>query len=474
MKSSAAKKKLTVRETILLTSMLFGMFFGAGNLIFPAKLGPDAGSNVVFAFLGMFVSAVGLPVLAVVAIAVSRTDGISTLSNRIGKRFSVVFSTALYLSIGPLISIPRCASVSFSVGAVRLLPESDSPLPLAVFSLLFFAAVLFFSLHPGNIITWIGKILNPVFLVVLSVLLITALTNPVGSPFEAVPTPEYVTPGKAFVSGFLDGYNTQDAIAGLAFGIIIINVILDFGVTKRKYVAKETAGAGVYCGVLMGIIYLLITVVAAQSYPILGSASDGGEVLGIISDHYFRTVGSVLMTAIVTIACLKTAIGLVTACSEAFTRIYPHGPSYRAWAVIFSICSFGIANFGLSTIVELCKPVLSFIYPLVIALILLALTEKLFLRKRVVYVTTIAFTAVPAFLDFLRALANLLPGGAAGLSDRITGFASSFLPLFDVGLGWVCPALAGFAIGIVVCLLRKRKPQLPPKEELPEPHSEKP
>ena len=173
------KRNLTAKETIAITSMLFGMFFGAGNLIFPAKLGIDAGSSMWSAFLGVFVTAVGIPMLAVVALGLSRSEGVVELSGRVSKKYSLFFCTALYLTIGPLFAIPRCASTAFSVGAVNLLPEGHEGLFLAGFSLIFFAVVLLFSLKPGGIMTWIGKWLNPVFLVFLATLVIAALVNPV-------------------------------------------------------------------------------------------------------------------------------------------------------------------------------------------------------------------------------------------------------------------------------------------------------
>ena len=163
------KRNLTAKETITITSMLFGMFFGAGNLIFPAMLGVQAGSNFWSAFAGVFITAVGIPMLAVVALGISRSEGVVELAGKVSRKYSVFFCTLLYLTIGPLFAIPRCASTSFAVGAVNLLPEGSEALYLAAFSLVFFAIVLLFSLKPSGIMTWIGKFLNPVFLAFLGV-----------------------------------------------------------------------------------------------------------------------------------------------------------------------------------------------------------------------------------------------------------------------------------------------------------------
>ena len=442
------KRSLTIKESVALTSMLFGMFFGAGNLIFPAMLGINAGSSIWSAFWGVFVTAVGIPMLAVVALGLSRSEGVVELSGRVSKGYSLFFCTLLYLTIGPLFAIPRCASTAFSVGAVKLLPGGHEGLFLALFSLAFFAATLCFSLKPGGIMTWIGKWLNPVFLLFLAVLVIAALLKPITGVSSVTPAAGYETGSSAFFRGFLEGYNTLDALAGLAFGIVVIDVVRSHGVTQPGDVARNTAKAGIFSCLFMGFIYLFITLISTQSAPICASAANGGEVLGLIADHYFSAAGSVLLTAIVTFACLKTAIGLVTSCSKAFVDMFPNGPGYNQWAVIFSVVSFGIANFGLSSIVAWCVPVLMFLYPLAITLVLLALFGKCFGNRRTVYVWTTAFTLVAAVFDMVGAVSGMVPDNA--LLSGLTGFAGKVLPLYSLGLGWVCPAAVGLIVGLIV------------------------
>ena len=440
------KRNLTLKETVVITSMLFGMFFGAGNLIFPAKVGLDAGSNMWSAFAGVFVTAVGIPMLAVVGLGLSRSEGVVELSQRVSRKYSLFFCTLLYLTIGPLFAIPRCASTAFSVGAVNLLPQEGERLYLALFSLVFFAVVLYFSLKPGGIMTWIGKWLNPVFLVFLAVLVIAALAKPISSISAVAPAENYASSGSAFFRGFLEGYNTLDALAGLAFGIVVIDVVRKNGISQPERVAVNTAKAGIFSCLFMGLIYLFITLICAQSAPVCAGADNGGTVLGTIANHYFRSAGSVLMTLIVTFACLKTAIGLVTSCSKAFVDMFPKGPGYTVWAVVFSLISFGIANFGLTTIVSWCVPVLMFLYPLAITLILLSLSGKFIGTNPTVYRTTTAFTLIAAVFDMIGAVSGMIPGNRvlAGLK----AFAENILPLYDMGLGWILPAAIGFLVGL--------------------------
>ena len=440
------KRDLTLKETVVITSMLFGMFFGAGNLIFPAKVGLDAGSNMWSAFAGVFITAVGIPMLAVVGLGLSRSEGVVELSQRVSRKYSLFFCTLLYLTIGPLFAIPRCASTAFSVGAVNLLPQEGERLYLALFSLVFFAVVLYFSLKPGGIMTWIGKWLNPVFLVFLAVLVIAALAKPISSISAVAPAENYVASGSAFFRGFLEGYNTLDALAGLAFGIVVVDVVRKNGISQPERVAVNTAKAGIFSCLFMGLIYLFITLICAQSAPVCAGADNGGTVLGTIANHYFRSAGSVLMTLIVTFACLKTAIGLVTSCSKAFVDMFPKGPGYTVWAVVFSLVSFGIANFGLTTIVSWCVPVLMFLYPLAITLILLSLSGKFIGTNPTVYRTTTAFTLIAAVFDMIGAVSGMMPGNRvlAGLK----AFAGNILPLYDLGLGWILPAAIGFLVGL--------------------------
>ena len=446
------KKKLTTKESILLSSMLFGMFFGAGNLIFPASLGIAAGKNLFPAYAGLFITAVGLPLMAVAALGLSRCSGVMALSSKVSHGYGLFFSTLLYLTIGPLFAIPRCASTSFSVGAGKLIPEGKETMALVIFSAVFFAVVLLFSLKPSKIMDRIGKLLNPVFLVFLGTLVIAALLRPVDSLSSVTPSAAYENGGKAFFSGFLEGYNTLDALAGLVFGIVVVRQVRALGVEDSGDVASNTAKAGIFSCLFMGLIYFAITLVSARSSSVCVGCDNGGAVLGAIADHYFGKAGTLLMTGIVTMACLKTAVGLVISCSEAFVEMFPKGPKYTVWAVLFSVVAFGIANFGLSTIVAYCVPVLMFIYPLAMTLILLALFAKRFGDSRTVYIWTTAFTLAAAVFDFTGNLSGTMQGSGftnTALLDSITAVGAR-LPFFGIGLGWVCPAVVGFAVGLLI------------------------
>lgn len=443
-------KKLTFKEIIIVASMLFGMFFGAGNLIFPVSMGQLAGRNLWMASAGFLITGVGLPLLGVAALGISRRDGLYELSRQVGRPFGLFFTCILYLTIGPFFAIPRCATVSYTVGVQRILPDTNQSAALAIFSLIFFAAVLFFSLRPGEILTWIGKVLNPLFLVFLALLILRALISPLGKVSDIAPSGAYQS--GAFFTGILEGYNTMDALAGLAFGIIVVEAVRRLGVEKPEEVAKNTVLAGIFSSILMALIYVLVTVTGAQSRGVFGVAANGGEALAQIAEHYFGSAGALILAVTVTVACLKTAVGLITSCGETFVKLFPVGPSYHVWAVGFCVLSFAIANLGLDAIIAYSLPVLMFLYPVSIVLILLTLGGRFFANDPLVLRWTLGFTAAAALFDFLKAL----PASVRELLhvSSLLSQVQEWLPLASLGFGWICPALAGLLIGL---LFRRRQ-----------------
>lgn len=443
-------KKLTLRQLLTVATMLFGLFFGAGNLIFPASVGQLAGRSLWWASAGLLITGVGLPLLGVAALGISRKEGLFDLSSRVGRGYGFFFTCLLYLTIGPFFAIPRCATVSYTVGIQQLLPQGGA-LALGIFSLVFFAAVLFFSLRPGEILTWVGKVLTPLFLCFLAVLILRALTSPLGDVSAVEPSGSYAA--NAFTAGVLEGYNTMDALASLAFGIIVVNAIRGLGVKEPAAVAKSTVLAGVFSSLFMGLIYVLVIVMGAQSRGLFPVSANGGEALSLIAGHYFGGVGALILAATVTLACLKTAVGLITSCSETFVQLFPAGPSYRMWAVGFCAISFLIANLGLNAILSYSTPVLMFLYPLSIVLILLTLGGGLFGNDRGVLRWTIGFTMAASVIDLLRTL----PEGTRTLLhlEPLVTFAETYLPLCRLGFGWVCPALAGLLLGLLLRRMRR-------------------
>jgi len=443
------QQKIPFSTYAVIGTMLFGLYFGAGNLIFPIQLGQLAGTNFWFGLIGFLVTAIGLPFLGILAIGLSGSNGLRDLASRVHPLFGVIFSLALYLTIGPFFAIPRTATVPFVVGFEPYIQAEHTTLLLALFSFVFFAIVFYFSLNPAKIMDYIGKYLTPAFLIVLFILIIISIVKPMGH-FQQ-PIGDYVD--SAFMTGFKEGYNTMDALASLAFGIVVINAIKSAGISDRKEIAKATWKSGIFAMALMTLIYGLITYMGASSIDAVGTFDNGGLIFAAVADHYFGSYGAILLAVIIVLACLKTSIGLITSCSEFFHEVFPK-ISYKWFVFLLCLVSFTIANFGLTNIIKFAIPVLMFLYPIAIVLILLALCSSLFKNKQTVYAIAMIFTIFISVIDGYKALVASIPTAKLSIFDAIEKAYSNFLPFYDMGLGWILPALIGAFIG---CLFPARK-----------------
>ena len=446
-------KKLTFKESMFIGSMLFGLFFGAGNLIFPVHMGQESGSAVFWANLGFLVTGIGLPFLGVIAIGVSKTSGVYELAERIGKKYALVFTVLLYLVIGPFFALPRLATTSFEIGLDPFIQAKQQHVFLVIFSILFFFTAWWLSRRPTKILDYVGKFLNPAFLILLGILLVLAFIHPLGAIDQATVQPSYQE--HAFFTGFTQGYNTLDALAALAFGILIVTTIRNMGVTKPSEIAKDTIKSGAISIVLMGIIYTLLAYVGTMSLGGFALSSNGGIALAQIADHYLGTYGSILLALIVILACLKTGIGLITAFAETFTDLFPKR-NYIVFVTLASALACLVATVGLTNIIQISLPVLMFIYPLAMTLILLVLVGPLFKQRPAVYRMTTYFTLIASILDGL----NACPDGIKQTSfvKTLLDFATNYLPFFKLGMGWIVPALIGLVIGLIWSMVKKETP----------------
>lgn len=439
------QQKVSFSTYAVVGTMLFGMFFGAGNLIFPIHMGQLAGTNFWPALIGFLITAIGLPFLGIFAFGLSGSSGLRELAGRVHPVFGVIFSVALYLTIGPFFAIPRTATVPFVIGFEPHINAAHTSIYLGIFSFIFFAIVFYFSLNPAKIVDIIGKYLTPAFLLFLFILIAIAIFKPMGTFTN--PSGDYTD--LAFITGFKEGYNTMDALASLAFGIVVIQAIKGFGITNKKDIAKATMKSGVFAMLLMVVIYGLITYMGASSVQAVGTQENGGLIFAAVAQHYFGSFGNILLAIIIVLACLKTSIGLIISCSEFFNQLYPK-ISYRSFVIIFCLVSFTVANFGLTNIIKFAIPVLMLLYPLAIVLILLAIFSSLLKNKRSVYTAAMLFTFAISFFDGYNALVDSLPGASFAIFDSILAFYSEYLPLYDIGLGWILPALAGIVIGLIM------------------------
>lgn len=430
--------------------MIFALFFGAGNLIFPLHLGQLAGKNWGSAAIGFSITGVVLPLLSLLAVAITRSNGVYQIGLSIGKIFALSFMALIQLTMGPLFAAPRNATVSYTVGIAPLLPKQLQSIGLQVFTTIFFIIVFMIAYNESDILSSLGKILNPIFLILLFLVFVIAFAHPLGDLNTVPVSKEYLH--RAIVKGFLEGYNTMDALAGLAFGVTVVAAVKQL-VNNEKKVAKITAKAGLMAVIGIGIIYTLLIAVGAMSLGHFKIASDGGILLSKIVNYYAGVFGQALLAVLVFLACLTTAVGILSAFALDFSAHYSKF-SYKGWLTIACIGSFATANLGLDKIINWSRPVLMFLYPLAIVLIILSIFSPLFKGDKVVYKVTMALTLVPATFDLI----THLPAPIAGTQfyQAVSQFRLQYLPFANIGLSWIVPTILGLLISLLIhCWHRK-------------------
>ena len=429
-------QKLTSKDLTFISFMLFSMFFGAGNLIFPAFLGRSAGVEMWLSLIGFIITAVGLPILGV--IAVGKAGSLGTLSTRVHPWFAILFPFLIYVSIGPGLAIPRAGTIAYEMGMKPFLPNllADKPMMLLFYTALFFIIVLWLSLSPSKLVDRFGKLLTPLLLVLIGLIFIKGLITPIG-PFLG-PTDAYTQ--SPFFQGFLDGYLTMDALAALVYGIVVANVIRSKGINDSTLISKYTVFAGLGAGFLLASIYGILGYLGASSSSV-GNAENGAQVLTIVMNVLFGQIGTVILGLLFTLACLCVSIGLIISCGQYFSNIFPFLP-YKGWATVIALVSLTVANLGLNQILAVSVPILGAIYPLAVVLITLGLLDRYVNHS--IYLTTIIFTGVFSLAETLN---------HTFLLDSLDGLLGYF-PLYQEGVGWILPAILGVVIGMILHKLK--------------------
>lgn len=426
-------------DVVALGFMTFALFLGAGNIIFPPSAGMAAGSELWITAIGFLLTGVGLPLLTVVALA-RVGGGMDQLTSPIGRIAGVALAVAVYLAIGPLFATPRTAVVSFEMGIVPFTGVSD--MALLVFSCLYFGLVLFLSLTPGELVDRVGKFITPLLIVALLLLGGAAIFMPVGP--VGVPAPDYAR--APFTKGFLDGYLTMDTLGALVFGIVITTAVQSRGIREPRLITRYTILAGLMAAAGLSLVYLALFYLGATSHEIAAGAENGVQILTAYVDHRFGLAGNLLLAVVITLACLTTAVGLVTACGEYFSALLP--VSYRTVVVVFSAFSLLVSNQGLTQLISVSVPVLVGLYPLAIVLVGLSLMSRWWRRPSTVFVPVMAVTLVFGIADGF---------AAAGLNAVVPAFFTQ-LPLADKSLGWLVPVMLTLVVAAVIDRLRPTHP----------------
>ncbi|CAI2652936.1 Branched-chain amino acid transport system 2 carrier protein [Apilactobacillus kunkeei] len=446
------KKPLSFKQYLVVSSLLFALFFGAGNLIFPLHLGQLAGAHWFTAMLGFLCTGVALPLLSVLAISVTRSKGVYDIGTPLGSTFALVFMVLIHATIGPLFGTPRTATVPFAVGVQPLLPSNFVHYGLLVFSFLFFLSAFLLSYKESSIMASVGKLLNPIFLVLLFVVFFLAFLHPMSSAGIQPVTSAYQN--GSFFNGFLEGYNTMDALAGLAFGVTVVTAVNQLGKTNPLSNAKVTAKAGFLAESLVGLIYVVLIWLGATTLGQFKASADGGVAFNQLMTYYLGATGHALLATLLTLTCLTTAMGLVAAFAQDFHKHFPK-LSYVQWLGLMCVASFLTANFGLDTIIQWSTPMLMFLYPFAMVLIILSVFSPLFKRDSAVYFWVVLLTTVPALMDMLASFPPVVSQSA--FAKMVGNFQQSYLSLASIGMDWVPFAIVGLLFGLMCHWYKNKK-----------------
>ncbi|MCB2310966.1 branched-chain amino acid transport system II carrier protein [Clostridium tagluense] len=416
--------KNSTKHAVVIGFALFAMFFGAGNLIFPPFLGKAAGSAFLASIIGFLITGVGLPLAGVIACA--KINGTyDKMANRVGKKFAAITGVALILVIGPLFAIPRTAATTFELGVHPLFPSVSQN----VIVVLYFAITLAFVLKPSSIIDNIGKILTPALLLMLAIIIFKGIIDPIG---PIVNTSYEGGLSKALI----EGYQTMDAMASVIFAGIIISSVRSKGYENATDIMKMTIKSALVAVAGLAFVYGGLMYLGTQTSTLFPADIARTKLVTELVKLDLGSIGAVVLSLCVALACLTTAIGLLASGAEFFANLSNNKISYKTAAVVMAVVSGGIATKNVDAIISLAGPVLQILYPIVIVLILITLLGNKVKNNKVVAITT--YTAlIVSILDTIN-----------GIYPNSIGFIKS-IPLASSGFAWAVPTLIVFVIASI-------------------------
>lgn len=431
-------KKLRFTQILSISMMLFAIFFGAGNMIFPPAMGQAAGSNFLPALAGFIVTDAGIAILGITAI-VFVGSSMHDLGNLVSKKFATCLAIGVYLLIGPLFALPRTGSVSFEIALLPYVDKDNSFIFSLLFTGVFFLITYYVSSNPNKIVDIVGKYLTPILLVSIFAIFIVSFTKGVSNDNLAfgtmnIPNEEYVS--IPFFKGMIEGYNALDGPAGLAFAILVITAIKGYGITDKKSIAKYTIVCGAGAALFLAVVYFMLTYIGAMTNT---PFTNGGALLHGVTNHLFGNAGGLVLGVAVLLACLTTSVGLTTSFADYFQTLLP-SISYKKIAAFVCAFSFIISNIGLSQLIQISLPILIMIYPVTVVLILLSFLKSFIGHRRMVYILAMSFTFAVAFINGMESIQISL-----GWLSKVC----KMLPFNALSIGWLTPAIVGALLGLL-------------------------
>lgn len=391
------KKK---KECLILGLALFAMFFGAGNLIFPPSIGLNVGNKWYIALLGFFITGIGLPLLGIIAF--NNVGNLNNFADKISYKFNRIYCSLLILTLGPLLAIPRTGATTFELG---IIPNFPMARPVIVIGIYFFLTLIM-VLNPSKIIDNIGKFLTPVILLMLSIIIIKGIFFKIGTPIkvELIKNP--------FSFGFLEGYQTMDALGSILMGAVIVSELKIKGYTDRKTQRWLLVRAAFIAAFGLSIVYGGLLYLGATTSSIV-SGMKKTSLIVYITTILLGDIGTKILGICVSAACLTTSIGLTTIVGNYFSTISKF--SYKSIVTLTCIFSSIVAISGIESIIKISIPILTILYPTTIILIILNLFKT---KKVIIYQISVVITLITSFVDVgykifkideLRFIFNIIP-----------------------------------------------------------------
>ncbi|HGU9768669.1 TPA: branched-chain amino acid transport system II carrier protein [Morganella morganii] len=433
----------STKDMLVLGMMVFALFLGAGNIIFPPMAGYHSGTDWFSASLGFIVTGVVLPFLTLITVAVKGRG--ERLSVDLPRWVSVTFWVALYLILGSTFAMPRVTNTAYELGFLPLGFVEKSTASHLIFAFVFNFVSMFFMLKQGTMISAIGKFMTPALLFLLVAVGIAVVRTPL-SPINE-PINQYVD--FAFFSGIVDGYQTMDVLSAMAFGGIVARALASRGITSPQDVVVITIKAGLIAVGLLAALYICLFYLGATSDAVSQTATNGGQIFSRYVDALYGALGTWLMCGIVLLASMTTFVGVTSACADFFATFNPR-LDYRFWVVVSTLLTTIVSTFGLDTLLRVTIPVLLLIYPTTVALVFLQFARRKMRNPRFTYCFTVAVLVVMSAFDTLNNI-GLLSENVLAVLHR--------MPLFKEGIGWLLPGVIAFIISFVAGNMKPAKPQ---------------
>ena len=411
-------------KDVLLTGFaLFAMLFGAGNLIFPPMLGYETSSSWIPTMLAFIITGVGFPFLGILSVSIAG-NGIKDFANRVSPTFSKIFAIISILAIGPMLAIPRTGATAYEITFLH--NGMNNTMYKYIYLICYFGIVILFSLRASKVIERVGKILTPILLLLLFLIIVKGIF------FSGLSIKPDIYP-HAFKKGFLEGYQTMDTIASIAYAGIILKAIKNGRNLTQKQEFSFLIKAGLVAILSLALIYGGFAFVGAKMHSVLVT-KDKIELLVKTTSYLLGDYGNLILAICVAGACLTTAIGLVATVGEFFSSITSF--KYEKIVIFTVIISFLLSILGVERIIRISVPILVFIYPVMISLIILNLFGK-YIKNDYVYKGVVLFTGIIGLIESLASI---------GITNTYTNSVLEILPFSDYGLTWLFPGLIGYIL----------------------------